>query len=222
MRETISTTKLIDSDLYAKIDLLINMGKFESAEKLVRTALAETNSADLQSLLGHTLQSQGRQGEAEAAYRQALEMQPEHVEATMILAAILCDTSQYNQAQKTFSKIESQIDPDWQTPKHTLKLLANKHLELAKYYGELYLWENAEEEAQKALSLAKNEEAIRLALAKYTIMAGKPDEALMILGAMAANEKYNKQIKILQGLAYAKLDNLKAAADYWDTPHPQA
>src|SRR5882724_2361760 len=83
--------------------LLLQAGKLDEAEPLVRRAVAEAPSnADAHNLLGVILDQRGNMAQAEREYRIALRLNPNGVSATANLGVLLARSKRDDEAIKTF------------------------------------------------------------------------------------------------------------------------
>jgi tetratricopeptide (TPR) repeat protein len=115
----------------------------------------------------------GEAQQAEAAYRQAIAVAPADVNARVALANFFMATGRSAEAEATLKEVLAK------EPKH---LLANRLL------GTLYVSSNRVAEAEQPLKVmaeASNTPAARFQLADYYINAGRTNDAVALLSALA-------------------------------------
>lgn len=90
-------------------------GLHELAEKAIRTALPQEKNRAMRAVmwsnLGATQQDMGRNGEAEASYRKAIDDNPKHVEAHYNLARLLGSQEKWDEAIAQYRRVIA-LNPD--------------------------------------------------------------------------------------------------------------
>jgi tetratricopeptide (TPR) repeat protein len=125
--------------------------------------------------LGAIRMRSGQSAEAEAAYREAIALDPNSVDAQLALASFLWTSGRQDEAEQTLKHALS-IDPK--------NLLANRML------GVLYIATNRADQAEqplKAVAEISKTPAARLQLADYYVQVRRADEAKRILTELASD-----------------------------------
>jgi len=146
-------TENID-DLYTRGREAFERNDYAEAEKCLAEVVKARPYADVYNKLGLIFHSKGELGKAAAAFRKALEQNPNYTEVSLNLAVTLNDMGKYNEANEVFSKAAKiahsspfSLDP------FIKGKLANEHAKLGDIYYDLALFGEAIEEFKKAINL---------------------------------------------------------------------
>ena len=152
-----------------KVELYLNIKRFDAAEKLLKTSLHDYGElANLYNLLGTTYQRQSKFEDAISCFKQAAKLNPRFIEATLNLALSYCDLGMYPEANRAYQSAKKEVD-DSDKPQLSSLLagrIANLHNQTAKAYEDADLYEQAASEYKKALSIFPSMPEIYLKLAQ--------------------------------------------------------
>jgi tetratricopeptide (TPR) repeat protein len=109
----------------------LHRGDLVEAERLIRKALALRESAIFWGNLGNLLKNSHRLAEAEAAYRRALELKPDYVEAHYNLGILLKDSHRTVEAEAAYRRA-LELKPDHVDTYNNLGLLLKDSHRLAE------------------------------------------------------------------------------------------
>ena len=147
MAENIDELYMRGRDAYDRSD-------YAEAEKYFTQVVQARPYADVYNKLGLIYHGKGELGKATAAFRKALELNPNYTEVSLNLAVTLNDMGKYNEASEIFGKAAKiahgspySLDP------YIKGKLANEHAKLADIYYDLGLYGEAVEEYKKAIGL---------------------------------------------------------------------
>jgi len=203
-----------------KVDVYLEVGRFDTAEKLLKATLADYGHiANIHNLLGVTYHKQSKFNEAISEFRLAIACNPDFVEASLNLAATLCDLSQYGNAQKVFSKLETAVSPHKKIPNMFLGRIANQHAICGNMYAECKMNPEAIREFKSALSLYPQMPDVKLSLAKLYLKIGKTDEARLELEDLVRIDPNLSGARVWLGIVYYKLGQQDMARHQWETTH---
>lgn len=165
-------------EIKKKVSFYLNIGRFDAAEKLLKSTIAEYGPlANIYNLLGTTFHRQSRFPEAIEYFRKSIESNPNYIEANINLAATLCDLSRYEEAQKVFEQIDRSIEKTTNQPLMILGKIANAHSETGKLYEEAGMYRDAIREYSAALKLFKPLQDIQLRLAQLYLKINNLSDA---------------------------------------------
>ena len=200
-----------------RVDAYLAMGRLDSAEKLLKSALADFGTAaNLLNLLGLVYHKQSRLPEAVSYFRKSTEANPEFVEATLNLAATLCDLSEYDEAQQVFKTLKELGPSRHQIPKLILGRIASQHANCGKLYEESGLHYEAIVEYKKATSLYPKMPDVKLALARLYLLTGKLEESKLELEDVVRIDPNFPAARVWLGVVYYKLGQLDLAKQQWN------
>lgn len=141
-------------ELYMRGREAYDKGDYAVAEKHFLEVVKARPYADVYNKLGLIYHGKGELGKAAAAFRKALELNPNYTEVSLNLAVTLNDMGKYNEANEVFgtaAKIAHgspfSLDP------FIKGKLANEHAKLGDIYYDLGLFGEAVEEYKKAINL---------------------------------------------------------------------
>ncbi|MDO9357432.1 MAG: tetratricopeptide repeat protein [Polaromonas sp.] len=178
----------------------LQQGDAAQAEVLIRRALEVTESAIFLGNLGNLLKNSGRPEEAEAAYRRALVLKPDHADVHNNLGILLRDTGRLQDAEAAFRRAID-ITPVYADAQYNLgsqlyfsqrfaeakeacrlALTADpKHANAHMLMGDLLFEERrlpeAESAYRQALALQPGHAAARLQLRRLLLATGRDTEA---------------------------------------------
>jgi tetratricopeptide (TPR) repeat protein len=199
-----------------KVDVYVTMGRFDAAEKLLKSSIADYgDAANLLNLLGLVYLKQSRLPEAVSYFRKAVNANPKFVESILNLAVTLCDLSEYDEAQQVFLQAKASISPKQPVPELVLGRLANQHASCGKLYEENSMHHDAIREYRKALSVFAKMPDVKLSLGKLLLQTGKLDEAKSEFEELVRMDPDSPNPRIWLGITYYKFGFLDLAAQQW-------
>lgn len=139
---------------------------FARAERCLVAVLREgRNYPDLLNILGVIYHHQGKFNNAIDAFREALSINPDYLEACLNLAVLYNDLGEYKEARKLYKRLGKRSEKQRTTIDPILKgKMANRHAETGDTYQRLGYFQEAVEEYEKALGLASEFADIRCRL----------------------------------------------------------
>ena len=205
------------AEVKKKIDLYLSLGRFDSAEKLLRATLADYGPlANIHNLLGLTFHKQSKFVEAVREFNQALSINPEYVEAALNLAASLCDLGRYQDAQNVFSRLEDFVVEKQRQPALVLGRLANLHVLSGQAYEDSGMWSEAIQEYRKGLSLYDKMPDVKVQLAKLYVKVGQLEKAKYEFESMLAENPDVTEAHTWLGILEFKLGQKELARKHWE------
>ena len=203
-----------------KVDVYLNVGRFDAAEKLLKATLAEYGPlANIHNLLGVTYHKQSKFPEALTHFKRAIECNHTFIEASINLSATLCDLSKYEEAEKVFKKIEDSIDNRTGQPVMVLGRIANSHAKTGRLYEESGMLTDAIREYKKALSLFYPLPDIQLRLAKLYLNLEKFEDSRKIFEDLLNIDPNSAYARTGLGIVQFKLGRSDLAGQQWDIAH---
>jgi len=163
---------------------LINLNRFEEAEKAFREAIKKNPSnPEAHSNLGNVLGNTNRFEEAEKEFREAIKISPDFISARTNLGVLLDNTNRFEEAEKEYRKA-IKINPNF----------ANAHYNLGFLLVRLNRYEEAEKEYGETIRINPDDEAahVNLGILLYDLRRYKE-----------AEKEYRQAIKINLGGANA-------------------
>ena len=166
------------TEIRKKVSLYLSVNRFDAAEKLLRSAIADFGSlANLLNLLGVTYHKQSRFPDAIREFNKALSSNSAFIEAGLNLAVTLCDLSRYDEAREVFKRLNQ---TDLSRKRHSslvLGRIANQHARNGAAYEESGMLGDAIQEYKKALQLFEKMPDVKLSLAKLYVRVGQIEKA---------------------------------------------
>lgn len=153
--------------------------EYERAEHYLMQVLERTRSfADVHNMLGVIFHDAGKFAQAQAAFEEALAINPRYTEAALNLAVTYNDLGKYQDAKEVYSRAmafpkagKEAIDP------FAKGKLANMHADLGQAYADVGLMREAVLEFRKALELCPGFADLRTRLGNLYRDAGDLDAA---------------------------------------------
>jgi tetratricopeptide (TPR) repeat protein len=184
---------------------LLQAGKLDEAEPLVRRALAAAPSnPDAHNLLGTILDQRGQLQAAEREYLAALRFNPRSTSARANLGVLLARTGRSEAAVETFESVLREI-PDH--PQATLNL-ALLYAGRGDYTRAVPLFERARRRQPDNLTVLS-----QLGFGLYQLK--RTDEAAEVLASAASLAPTDPDVLYLSGLVASLRGDGEAAVDYW-------
>ena len=204
------------ADVTRKVLLYLSVGRFEAAEKLLRSTLADHGTlANICNLLGLTFHRQSRFTEAVREFKRAIQGNPNFIEATLNLTATLCDLSRYDEARELYDTLAIHARPHRPLPALNLGRLANLHAKNGLYYEQSGMIQDAIQEFRKAISLYPNMPDVRLSLAQLYLRTNLLDKAQGELEEILKADETATEAHTLLGLVFHKRGRRELARDCW-------
>lgn len=206
------------SEIYTKVKLYLNVGRFEAAEKLLQTTLDEHGSmANLHNLLGVTFHKQSKFAQAIVQFTKALKINPGFVEAGLNLSVTFCDLGRYDDARAIFSEILSRTPANKKQPDLVLGRLANHHAACGSLYEQSGFVTEAMNEYKTALVLYERMPDVRLSLGKLLFRTGQYKLALQEFQTVASDFPDEADAHLWLGITQWKLGQPEQAKRFWET-----
>lgn len=171
---------------------------------------------DLHNQLGLALGMNGDREPAVAAFRRALELNPNYMEARLNLAIVYNELGRYDEALEEFA-VESRRDPDHDNLSPDVRsFLADSHVLLGDAYRDLGMTVDATQEYRKALKVAPQFLDVKNKLgAVYCSMGLYSDAEEELRSALAQNPRY-VDARTTLGLVYYRSGRRHRAREEWE------
>lgn len=192
--------------------------EFDRAEHYLRQVLerAEGKYADVLNMMGVIHHDRGRFEEAQAAFEEALQINPNYTEAALNLAVTYNDLGRYDDAKRIYqaalargAESPGQLDP------FVKGKIANLHAEVAQAYIDAGMFADAMHELRKAILLCPTFADLRVKLANLYRQAGDLDAARFELEeAIAARPRY-VPAHVALGVTLLSMGQPERAMDAW-------
>jgi tetratricopeptide (TPR) repeat protein len=197
--EQVARTQQISERAQAAMD----RGDYRQAQVELLQLVAEApSSAEAQQRLGTVLQLQGRLPEAENCFRNAIEHDPEYVDALIGLGQV---EAQKNDVASALKRFETAIEIDPHRPK--------AHFCLGLLLEGLSLVDDAMAEYFRALEFDSNNPEISLRIAAIQLARNQPDQALSRLDQVVELAAENGDARDLRGRAQLTLRHFPQAIE---------
>ena len=168
-------------------------GLYDDAVRETEEALELVpNFPDLHHQLGLALSMSGDRERSVIAFRKALELNPNYLEARLNLAIVYNELGRYDEALQEFTTQERPRDPDHRNLSPDVRTyLADAHVMLGDTYRNLGMYVDASQEYQKALKVAPQFLDVKNKLgAVYCDMELYADAEAELRAALAQNPRY--------------------------------
>ena len=193
-------------EVQKKVDLYLSVNRFDAAEKILHSTLADYGSlANMHNLLGITYHRQSKFPDALEEFNKALAANPSYIEAALNMAATLCDLSRYDEAREIFDRIHGSTNKQKKQPDLVLGRIANRHATNGDAYEESGLLMEAAGEYRKALTLFSRMPDVKLKLAKLYTRLGQNDKAKEIFEELGKLDNPPAEALTWLGILYFKL-----------------
>lgn len=204
------------AEIHDKVTIYLRLQRYQAAEELVRSALAELGPyPNLLNLLGVIFHRQSHFGQAIEYFEQAIAANPRFLEAALNLSATYADLGFYDQAEKVYQDAMNLFQDSKVLPDLILGRLANLHNATAMGYEQAGLLEEATQEFLKALSIYPRMPDVRLKLAKIylhrELYQSSKDQLLQIL---EENPSHSESLNLIGSVCY-RMGDSDEALRYW-------
>jgi tetratricopeptide (TPR) repeat protein len=192
--------------------------EYEKAERyLVQLAQEHLAYADVYDMLGVIYHQQGRLGDAEAMFQEALRINPAYTEAALNLAVTYNDLGKYREAKDIYqtAMAASKNAPRNLDPFAKGKI-ANMHADVGAAYHAVGLYEDAVREYEHALALCPKFVDIRTKLGTTFREMGNVTAAVREFERVKAENPKFATGRLHLGLSYYALGRRAEAADEWE------
>ena len=171
---------------------------------------------DLHNQLGLALGMNGDREQSVAAFRRALELNPNYLEARLNLAIVYNEMGRYEEALAEFA-LERPRDPDHENLSPDVRtFLADSHVLLGDTYRDLGMPVDATQEYRKALKLAPQFLDVKNKLGTvYCGMGLFSDAEAELQSALAKNPRY-VDARTTLGLVYYRSGKRHRAREEWE------
>jgi tetratricopeptide (TPR) repeat protein len=212
----------MDSKLIIKQSLkLMSQKQYSQAERMLSDALVKNPSnAELYFVLGNLFHEQGLIGKAIKAFTKALELEPEHTEASISLSILFNDIGKYDDAKKLFESTTERVkgpssEQAIQKDTKVNSKFAEKHYELAELYMSYDRLDEALFEYQKAINLNHTLTEVKVKMAKAYSRKGFQAKAIDVLNQAKKEHPNDAAIRLALGLVYFGQGDIIRAQSEW-------
>lgn len=204
-------------EIIKKVNIYLNIGRLDAAEKLLKSSLAEYGSiANIHNLLGVTYHKQSKFPEAIEHFTSAIDANPNFIEAHINLSACYCDLSRYDEAEKIYTSIYRSLDKKTQRPLMLVGRIANSHSETGILYEEAGMYLEAIKEYKLALSLYQPLPDIQIKLANLYLRVENYSEAKNIFDEILNHLPTSTHARVGLGIVYFKSGQKDQARQQWE------
>ncbi|MCY4380462.1 MAG: tetratricopeptide repeat protein [Proteobacteria bacterium] len=208
------------AEVIEKINLYIQVARYEVAEKTVTTAIENHpgHEAEFHNLLGFIYHKQSKFQQALDQFKSAMIHDPNFIEATLNYAVTLCDLGKYAKAQLALTETTHQIDNRHSVSYQTLDYLGKMHENMGDQYHKCAMTHRALAEWLKASEMLAHPSPVVLKMAEVYITIGNVGRAEHFLKKLLHDLAYKEQATYLLGtLAYREGD-IESSMSYWANP----
>lgn len=206
------------SDTIRKAHVYISAERFEAAERLLKSVLAEDGSlAHLHNLLGLNYHKQSKFPEALTEFSKALKINPSYIEAGLNLSITLADLGRYDEAKEVYGSLVALGKQTKNQPSLILGRIANLHVQNGHAYEESGMSFEAIQEYKRALGLYDDMPDVRLKLARLYFRIGQFDKSLREFEDIVKNHSDIVEARVWLGILLYKLGRLQQAKDLWES-----
>ncbi|MCX6119369.1 MAG: tetratricopeptide repeat protein [Proteobacteria bacterium] len=206
------------SEIHSKVKLYLSVGRFEAAEKLLKSSIDEHGSAaNLRNLLGVTYHQQSKFAEAIIEFTKALKINNNFIEAGLNLSATYCDLGKYDDAKAVFSEIVAMTPANKKVPDLIMGRLANQHAATGHLYDQSSMPNEAIVEFKKALAIYDRMPDVRVALGKIYFRMSQFEKSLSEFQQVMSTFPSTTEAHIWSGLINWKLGHYDIAEQNWKT-----
>ena len=205
------------SEITKKVDFYLRVHRYDAAEKLLKASLVTHGKVPkLLNLLGVTYHRQSRFPEALAFFARATKASPRYMEASLNLAATLCDLSRYDAAREVFSQLGELVTNASETPNLVTDRLAAHHAENGKLYEMSGMSSAALSEYDRALALNPRLVDIRLSIAKLCAKNNQIEKAKKELDDLLRDFPNLSEARNQLGLLFYRIGRRDDARREWE------
>ncbi len=185
---------------------LLELGRFEEAAAVYRTALRFEDDADLHQGLAESLSRLGRDDEAEAHARRAVELGPDKVTSLLVLGRVLHALKKIEEAVGVFERLLA-LEPGRLAVRHDLGLLLSlleRHTEAQACFQAVLEVEperatTLHQLARTHRSLKQHAEAERCYTRLHALVPERADVLVELANLKRLNGKLAEAVALLQG-----------------------
>lgn len=191
--------------------------EFDRAEHYLKQVAEQHRFADVQNMLGVIAHDAGRFEEAQAAFEEALSINPNYTEAALNLAVTYNDLGRYDEAKRIYhaalsrgEKSPGKLDP------FVKGKIANLHGQVSQAYVDAGLYAEAIAELRKAIALCGDFADLRLRLANLYRRSGDVDAAQYELEEAVRARPSFLPARIALGVVKFSRGNAAEAIEQWE------
>jgi len=204
------------ADIKKKVEIYLNVGRYDASEKLLKLALSELGKAsNLHTLLGLTFHRQSRFKEALEQFELALHDNPKYTEALLNMAITLSDLGLYEDAEHYFKKAEETVNSNFGVTSLVLGRLANHHADAGRLYESCGMHQQALKEYRKALDLFPDMADVRLKMIKLLVDIKDLEKAQLEIAQLERSDRNLANPLIWSGIIKFITGNRAHARDLW-------
>jgi tetratricopeptide (TPR) repeat protein len=193
--------------------------EYDKAEPLLEQIVREHRGfADMFNMLGVIHHAASRFPQAEAAFKEALRINPRYTESALNLAVTLNDLGRYVEAREVYARaIEtSRSEPRYLDPFAKGKI-ANMHARIGDAYGGLGMLDDAAREYRKALDLCPGFVDIRTRLGSTLRDLGDKEAAVAEYQAVKQQQPKYIPARVNLGVTLYSMGRMDDARREWES-----
>lgn len=205
------------AEIHDKVTIYLRLERYQAAEELVRSALAELGPyPNLLNLLGVIFHRQSNFAQAIEFFEQAFSTNPRFLEAALNLSATYADLGFYDQAERVYSDAMGLFKDQNILPDLVLGRLANLHNATAIGYEQAGMFDEASKEFLKALTIYPRMPDVRMRLAKIYLHRGLYQACReQLLAIVDENPSHVESLNMLGSACY-RMGDYPEATRYWE------
>jgi tetratricopeptide (TPR) repeat protein len=208
-----------EKDLQSQIQLGKNLAKaknYDRAEEIFLKILKQHKLADVYNALGLIFADQGKFNFAEIAFKQALKINPQYMEAALNLSVVYNNLGERKKSQEIYRMLKrygakSRGSMDFLL----MSKISNMHAEIGDLYHSVGEYKLAIQEYEKAVDLCPNYIDIQTKLGSAYREAGNSAKALKIFAKTKSKAGKFAPYWIALGVTYYAKNNQREAAKAW-------
>lgn len=199
-----------------KVEVYFSVGRYDAAEKLLLASIASYGHiANLENLLGLCYHKQNKFPDAITRFKNAIQKNPQFIESSLNLAAVLCDLSQYEEAKIIYERVSQFMDAKYKQPTMVMGRIANQHVNTADLYIQSGLFKEAIAQYKKALKIYPDMADVKLNLAKAYIEVKNLSDAQTELQDLLELRPNMQEATILLGQIHFQNGKTALAKELW-------
>lgn len=212
-------TAKMDEDLLQEARVYYNKRNFRMLEPMLQQFLMQNiRSAEVYHMYANVYLNKGQFSKSIKSFKQALEVDPTYVEASVGLSVLYNDLGKYEEAKLVYQEAEKYVDrqKEQMDPSANEKI-ATKHEELADLYIQARKFAEAIEQLQLAQNLSQRKAEISLRIADLYTKVGKGNQAIKELRQLIALHPHFVAARLRLGLIYYSMNKLSESIEQWES-----
>lgn len=205
-----------------KVRSLIRSREYDQAKLACEIALAEhaiepTERATALQLLGTCFYFSGDLNHGVECFKQVLEIDPKHTDASLSLSIIYNDLGRYDEAKKIYQMANQALQNKRTGTDNVLdRKFAIKHIELGDLYFKFHRYDEAMDDYGKAFRLDPLDVSLRIKISRCHAKKGHTTRAIQELQQLCHERSDLHEARIQLGLLHFSQGNVIDAQMEWE------